>query len=123
MIIKLVTLTRSSRKSDRSATISFNTRQEQTGQEMTELDALFQHDCIIAIKKGDAPFKDEEIKGLEDIDVRIYDNKKSQSKLMRESMWRAQREILNRNPTEDEFNEYYKTETNTIIRHYNNKTI
>lgn len=123
MIIKLVTLTRSARKSDRSATISFNTRQEQTGNEMSELDSLFQHDCIIAIREGDTPFKDEEIKGLDSIDTRIYDNKKSQSQLIRESIWRAQRELLNRNPTDEEFKEYYNRETNNIIRHYNNKTI
>lgn len=121
MIIKLVTLTRASRKADRSISISFNTMSEGSYHEMSELDALFQQHCLIAIKPSDTPFLDKEIKDLDAVDMDLEDKTKSLSKRLRNIMWLTNSQILGRNPTDKEFREYYKNEYEKLIDHYKNK--
>lgn len=115
MIIKLVTLTRANRKADKSVSISFTTMQEQTTNEMAALDALFQQDCIIAIKPIETPFLDKELSDLDSIDLDLEDTSKTPSKRLRNVLWRLQEKELKRKPTDDEFKEFYKIRMEKLI--------
>lgn len=111
MIIKQVTLTRSNRKADKSVSISFNTALEQSTNEMAELDALFQQNCVIAIKPEDTPFLDAELKDLDSIDMDLEDTTKTPSKRLRSVLW-----ILWDQGVKDvEFKEFYKNRMNRLI--------
>jgi hypothetical protein len=123
MIIKLTTLNRLSRKADKSVSITFTTAMEQTSEEYLNLDRLFQKDCILAIKEGDSQFKDVELNDLDSIDLDIYDNKKSQSQRIRNVLWKIQEQELKREPTHEEFKEYYRIKTEQLIEHFKNKLL
>jgi len=111
MIIKLVTLTRASRKADKSVTISFNTMQEQSTIEMAELDDMFQQDCVIAIKPGETPFLDGELKDLDSIDMDIEDRSKTPSKRLRNVLYR----LWEQDSNELEWKEFYKNKMERLI--------
>lgn len=111
MIIKLVTLTRSNRRSDKSASINFTTALEQSTSEMSELDTLFQQQCLIAIKPEDTPFLDTELKDLDSVDMDIEDTTKTPSKRLRSVLY-----ILWDQGVKDvEFKEFYKNRMNRLI--------
>jgi hypothetical protein len=118
MIIKLVTLTRASRKADRSVSIAFNTTTEQSSNEMAELDSMFQQTCLLAIKEEETPFLDSELKDLDNIDLDLEDTTKTPSKRLRNVLycfWGA------RSGADMEFKDFYKTEMEKIITHYKGK--
>ena len=121
MIIKTCTLTRLNRKADRSVSLSFVTMTEQSTKEMADLDAMHQQDCILAIKPAENQFNDSEMRDLDSIDVDLYDNNKSQSKRIRNVLWRLHEQELGRKPTQEEFKEYYRIKTEQIIEHFKNK--
>ena len=123
MIIKLTTLTRLSRKADKSVSLTFNTSTEQSSDEYLLLDKMFQQDCLIAIKEGGSQFKDVELNDLDSIDLDIYDNKKSQSQRIRNVLWKLQEQELKREPTHEEFKEYYRIKTEQLIEHFKNKLL
>lgn len=115
MIIKLATLTRANRRADKSVSISFTTMQEQTTSEMSALDALFQQDCIIAIKPSETPFLDKELSDLDEVDLDLEDTSRTPSKRLRNVLWRLNEKELNREPTKDEFKEFYKIRMEKLI--------
>lgn len=115
MIIKLATLTRANRRADKSVSISFTTMQEQTTNEMAVLDALFQQDCIIAIKPSETPFLDKELSDLDEVDLDLEDTSRTPSKRLRNVLWRLNEKELNREPTKDEFKEFYKIRMEKLI--------
>lgn len=121
MIVKLTTLTGLRRKTDRSVSITFNTMLEQTSSEYLDLDTLFQRDCIIAIKEGDSKFKDVELDDLDSIDTDLYDEKKSQSKRIRNVLWKIHEQELGHKPSNIEFKEFYRIKTEQIIQHFKSK--
>ena len=123
MIIKLTTLTRLNRKADKSVSLTFNTSTEQSSEEYVLLDRLFQQDCLIAIKEGSSQFKDVELNDMDSLDLDIYDNKKSQSQRIRNVLWKLQEQELKREPTHDEFKEYYRIKTEQLIEHFKNKLL
>ena len=121
MIIKICTFTRLNRKADKSVNLSFNTMAEQTTHEMSALDGLFQQDCVIAIKPFENQFNDKELEDLDAIDLDIYDQNKTQSQRIRAVLWRLQEQELKREPTKDEFKEFYRLKTEQIIQHFKSK--
>jgi len=121
VIIKLVTLTGANRRADKSASIKFTTALEQSTAEMSELDTLFQQECVIAIKESETPFLDSELKDLDSLKVDLYDSSKSQSKRIRNVLWKNQEYELKRKPTDEEFREYYRIKTEAIIEHFKSK--
>lgn len=123
MIIKLTTLIRATRLASSDVNITFNTRTEQTTEELSELDRLFQKDCIIAIKEGDSPFKEVELNDIDSIDTDIYDEKKSQAKSFRNILWLLAKQKLGKEPDEIQFNEFYRQEYTKIREHYKNKLL
>ena len=121
MIIKICTLNRLNRKADKSVSLTFTTMQEQTTNEMTALDALFQNDCVIAVKPFDSQFNDKEIEDIDAIDLDIYDHNKTQSQRLRAVLWRVHEHELGRQPSKEEFKEFYRIKTEAIIDHFKNK--
>ena len=115
MIIKLVTLTRVNRRADKSISLSFTTMQEQTTTEMSALDTLFQQDCVIAIKPSETPFLDKELSDLDSIDLDLEDTSKTPSKRLRNVLWRLQEKELKREPTHEEFKDFYKIRMEKLI--------
>lgn len=112
MIIKLATLTRSNRKADKSISISFTTTTEQTVSELSELDSLFQQTCLIAIKEGDTPFLDNELQGLDAIDMDLEDNTKTPSKRLRNVLYRLWEQD---SKLDTDFKSFYKIRMEKII--------
>ena len=111
MIIKQVTLTRSLRKADKSVSISFNTNLEQSTSEMAELDAMFQQQCVIAIKPEETPFLDSEVKDLDAIDSDLEDTTKTPSKRLRNALY----VLWDQGVKDVEFKEFYKNRMNRLI--------
>ena len=118
MIIKLCTLDGTRRKSDKTISLNICTAVEQTTQEMAELDAMFQQHILVAIKEEDTPFTDVELEDLSNVNVDLYDTSKSQSKRIRNVIWRLQEQDLKRPPTKDEFSVFYNLKTEAIIEHF-----
>ena len=118
MIIKLCTLDGTRRKADKTISLNICTAVEQTTQEMAELDAMFQQHILVAIKEEDTPFTDVELEDLSNVNVDIYDTSKSQSKRIRNVLWRLQEQELKRPPTKDEFSVFYNLKTEAIIEHF-----
>ena len=116
MIVKTTTLTGLRRRADKSVSMTFTTMQELSSNDYMMLDKLFQADCVIAIKESD--FVDVELDDLDSLDVDLYDSKKSQSKRIRNTLWKVQESELGRKPNDDEFKEFYRVKTNQIIEHY-----
>ncbi len=118
IIIKLVTLTRASRKADKSVSISFNTMGEQSTSEMAELDQLFQQDCVIAIKESDTPFLDNELKDLDSIDMDLEDTSKTPSKRLRSVLYRLWEQD---SKLDTDFKSFYKTRMEKMIEQIKNR--
>ena len=118
MIIKLCTLDGNRRKADKTISLNICTAVEQTTQEMAELDAMFQQHILVAIKEEDTPFTDVELEDLSNVNVDLYDTSKSQSKRIRNVIWRLQEQDLKRPPTKDEFSVFYNLKTEAIIEHF-----
>lgn len=121
MIIKLTTLTRANRRADKSVSISFTTMDEQTNAQMAELDALFQQDCLLAIKPSETPFLDKELKDLDSVDMDLEDTRKTPSKRLRDVLWVLQKQELGRIPTDIERKEFYKIRMEQIINLIKNR--
>ncbi len=118
MIIKLVTLTRASRKADRSVSISFNTTTEQSGPEMAELDAMHNQTCIIAIKPEETPFLDNELKDLDSVDMDLEDSTKTPSKRLRSVLYR----LWEQNSKMDtDFKSFYQLRMEKLIDQIKNR--
>jgi hypothetical protein len=118
MIIKLCTLDGIRRKADKSVSLNIGTATEQSTLEMSELDSIFQQHILVAIKEEDTPFNDVELADLSNVNIDLYDTSKSQSKRIRNVLWRLQEQELKRPPTKDEFSVFYNLKTEAIIEHY-----
>jgi hypothetical protein len=118
MIIKLCTLDGVTRRPDLSISLRFRTVMEQSTLELSELDSIFQRHVLIAIKEEDNPFADVELEDLSNVNVDLYDTSKSQSKRIRNVLWRLHEQELKRPPTKDEFSVFYNLKTEAIIEHY-----
>ena len=121
MIIKLVTLTRASRKADKSVTISFNTATEQSINEMSELDSMHNQTCILAIKPEETPFLDSELKDMDNVDMDLEDTTKTPSKRLRNVLFRIWENTAPSCEDDRLFKDFYKREMEKIIIHYKGK--
>lgn len=118
MIIKLATLTRASRKADRSVNISFNTTQEQSVRELAELDEMHNQICLIAIKPEETPFLDNELKDLDSVDMDLEDRTKTPSKRLRSVFYR----LWEQEAKDDiDFKSFYKIRMEKLIEMIKNK--
>ena len=116
MIIKLCTLDGVSRRKDRSISIRLSTASEQSINDLSELDGMFQKTVLLAIKEESTPFLDSEINDLDNVDLDLEDTSKTPSKRLRDVlyvMWEQNKEGV--------FKDFYKTKMNVIIEHFKNK--
>ena len=116
MILKLCTLTRASRRADKSVSITFVTHLEQSSEELKVLDDLFQQNVIIAIKEESTSFLATELNDINNIDLDIEDTSKTPSKRLRNVLWLLNKQVLKRDPSKDEFKEFYRDRMEKIIQ-------
>lgn len=108
-----------SRRKDGSMTLRFVTN-ELDKDHRSSLDDLFQAFGILYFREGER-VADKLLSSLDELDIDIYDKKKSQSVRIRNIIWKNQEKELDRKPTEEEFKEYYRVYTEKIITHLKNK--
>lgn len=107
MIIKLFTLDGIRRKADRSISLNIGTVQEQSTEEMKELDGMFQSHILVAIKEEDRKFSDEELDNLEALDLDLYDTKKTFRYRLRSSLYVLLEKRNKKKPTAEEFKAFH----------------
>ena len=78
---------------------------------MAELDAMFQQDCVLAIKPEDSPFLDAELHDLDAIDTDIEDTTKTPSKRLRNALY----VLWDQGVKDVVFKEFYKNRMNRLI--------
>jgi hypothetical protein len=106
---------RFSRRKDRTASITFIT-QEKTSQEIMNIDAALDQFGILYFR-GEEKMNPDEIEELDNIDLDLYDEPKSQSQRLRNVLyilWKQQGEA-------GEYKKFYKQKTEEIIQHFKNK--
>lgn len=103
-------------RKDKSLTIRF-----ETGEKSPE-DVMKIHSMIdtfgYLVFKAENQLTNEEIKELDNLDVELYDKPKTQSQRLRNVLflnWKQETE------GHEEFKDYYKSKTDTIIEHFKNK--
>ena len=104
-----------SRRKDRSVSLRFIT-QEKTSLEVMKIDEMLQQFGILYFR-GEESMNPDEIEELDNIDLDLYDEPKSQSQRLRSVLfvlWKQEGE-------EGEFKKFYKQKTEEIIQHFKNK--
>tara|TARA_R100000781_G_C4060818_1_gene120937 strand:- start:507 stop:872 length:366 start_codon:yes stop_codon:yes gene_type:complete len=110
-----VVFDRFSRRKDRTASITFIT-QEITSQEIMNIDASLDQFGILYFR-GEEKMNPDEIEELDNIDLDLYDEPKSQSQRLRNVLyilWKQQGE-------KGDYKKFYKQKTEEIIQHFKNK--
>ena len=110
-----VVLDRFSRRKDRTASITFIT-QEKTSAEIAEIDAALDQFGVLYFR-GEEKMNTDEVEELDNIDIDVYDEPKSQSQRLRNVLY-----ILWKQGGESgDFKKFYKQKTEEIIQHFKNK--
>ena len=110
-----VILDRWSRRKDRTASMTFIT-QEKTSAEIMEIDEALNQFGILYFR-GEEKMNPNEIEELDNIDLDVYDEPKSQSQRLRNVLyilWKQEGE-------RGDFKKFYKQKTEEIIQHFKNK--
>ena len=115
-MIKAVILTGYHPKADGTLTLRFNT-QEQTPTDVMEVHSKINKYGILYFREGEQPMNQEELKELDEIDLDLYDEPKSQSQRIRNVMyvWWEQK------GKQGEFRDFYKEKTEQIIEQIKSK--
>lgn len=104
-----------SRRKDRTVSLRFIT-QEKTSAEVMRIDEML-HQFGIVYFRGEEKMNTDEIEELDNIDLDLYDEPKSQSQRLRNVLfvlWKQDGEL-------GEFKKFYKQKTEEIIQHFKNK--
>lgn len=117
-MIKLLTsaqLSRYNRRKDRSVTIAFETN-EKSSEEIAQIDSML--DCFGYLYfKGEQRLTDKEIEEIDKLKTSLFKKNKSQSKRLRDVLWL----VWHQDGEKGNFDDFYKNETERIIKHYQNK--
>jgi len=103
------------RRKDRTVSVRFIT-QEKTSSEVMKIDELVDTFGILYFR-GQEEMNAEEIKELDEIELDLYDDPKSQSQRLRNVLyvlWKSEGEG-------SDFKKFYKQKTEEIIQHFKNK--
>ncbi len=103
------------RLKDKSVSLRFITG-EKSSAEIMGIDQLLDNYGYLYFK-AENKLTEEEIASLDDLDTDLYDNPKTQSKRLRNVLYRN----WEKNSNDMEFKDYYKHETERIITHYKKK--
>jgi hypothetical protein len=112
-LLRQVTLTRASRKADKSASLHFTTQLEQTKEEMSDIDGEIGQSGILYFKPS-GELTQKEIDEIEKSNIEVEG--KTLSQKLRNVLY-----VYNQQNDEKDFNSFYSTEMNKIIEHYKNK--
>lgn len=117
-MIRQVTLSRATRKTDKTVSINFITDLEESSEGFMEIDKLLQSRGILYYSdKGE--LTQAEVNELDNVDIELEG--KSKSKRLRSVIWRNCEQHYGRKPTDKEFQEYYSVKMEVIIQHYKDK--
>jgi hypothetical protein len=103
------------RRKDRTVSLRFIT-QEKSSIEVMNIDAMLDQFGILYFR-GEENMNTDEVEELDNIDLDLYDEPKSQSQRLRNILfvlWKQDGEI-------GEFKKFYKQKTEEIIQHFKNK--
>tara|TARA_R110000868_G_scaffold204300_1_gene452357 strand:+ start:187 stop:546 length:360 start_codon:yes stop_codon:yes gene_type:complete len=103
------------RRKDRTVSLRFIT-QEKSSSEIMQIDSLTDQFGILYFR-GEENMNGVEIAELDNIDLDLYDEPKSQSQRMRNVLyilWKQEGEL-------GDFKKYYKQKTEQVIQHFKNK--
>lgn len=103
------------RRKDRSISLRFVT-QEKTSNEVMQIDQL-QDTYGILYFRGEEKLNQEEIEELDQVDIDLYDQPKSQSQRLRNVLYK----VWEQEGKQGDWKEYYKAQTERIIQHYKGK--
>ncbi len=112
-----VTLDGSIIKKDKSASLRFVTELELTRQQN---DFLFNNHLKAGMLYFRASKEQPNTEELDNIEVDLYDSKKSQSKRIRDVLYIQCNQHYGRKPTDNEWKEFYKIQTEKIIQSIKN---
>ena len=104
-----------SRRKDRTVSLRFIT-QEKSSSEIMQIDSMTDQYGILYFR-GQEDMNHEEIEELDNIDLDLYDEPKSQSQRLRNVLyiiWKQEGEI-------GDFKKYYKQKTEQLIQHFKDK--
>tara|TARA_R110000803_G_scaffold108539_1_gene176847 strand:+ start:4325 stop:4690 length:366 start_codon:yes stop_codon:yes gene_type:complete len=103
------------RKKDGTVSIRFIT-QEKTSQEIMVIDQMLLQFGILYFR-GEEKMNAEEVDELDNIDLDLYDEPKSQSQRLRNVLYI----LWKQDGSEGDFKKHYKQKTEAIIQHFKNK--
>ncbi len=104
------------RRKDRSVSLRLLT-QEQTSQDLMNIDSLLDTFGILYFRADDAPEDSVTFKELDSIELDLYDKKKTQSQRLRAVLYK----LYKQEGGEGEFKDYYKVKTEKIIEHFKSR--
>ena len=113
-----------SRRADESVSLKLDSLIELSSKDIAEIDAHRGDIAIVLLTDSSVGSEvkvdvDDILKNLPENDA--MDNYKSPSKRLRDILWRLLEQDLNRQPTKEEFADYYKKEYEKICTHYKDK--
>ena len=103
------------RRKDKSVSVRFVT-QELTTNEVADIDRCLDTFGVLYYR-GTEHVNTEEIAELDNIELDLYDQPKTQSQRLRNVMYK----VFLEQGGQGDFKDYYKAETEKIIQHYKNK--
>ena len=103
------------RRKDKSVSVRFVT-QELTTNEVADIDRCLDTFGVLYYR-GTEEVNAEEIAELDNIELDLYDQPKTQSQRLRNVMYK----VFLEQGGQGDFKDYYKAETEKIIQHYKNK--
>jgi hypothetical protein len=115
-LLRTVTLDSARRRKDKSVSLTFITSTEQTSQQFIEIDKLLDSSGVVFFKDSEN-ISEEEISSLEATKIDVKVKGKSQSQKIRNKIW----VLWNKQNTAHTKEEYYKAETDLILRYLQKK--
>ena len=103
------------RRKDRTVTVRFVT-QEQGSDKIMEIDSMLDGYGFLYFRPEEQ-LREDEIEELDNLDMDIFDNRKTQSQRLRGVLYK----VWEQGSQQLDFKTYYKQETEKIIQHYKNK--
>lgn len=106
-----------SRRKDRTVSLRFIT-QEKTSAEIMQIDSMTDQFGILYFR-GQEQMNPDEIKELDELELDVYDDPKTQSQRLRNVLF----VLWKQDGEEGEFKTYYKQKTEKIIQHFKDKIV
>jgi hypothetical protein len=103
------------RRKDRTVSLRFIT-QEKTSSEVMNIDETLDQFGVLYFR-GEEKMNTDEVDELDNIDLDLYDEPKSQSKRLRNVLYI----LWKQDGSEGDFKKHYKQKTEAIIQHFKNK--